>query len=83
MTNDEAKEVQKFILRLIGDHLEQMAVHELKILETNSGTSRKLWEYYRNWNKELEALYKKNSFYIKNGELNKVETPMRKTPADF
>ena len=31
MKKEEAKKSQLFILKLIGSHLEQMAVHELKI----------------------------------------------------
>ena len=31
----------------------------------------------------LEQLYKQNSFYIKNGEYDKVETPERQEPPKF
>ena len=83
MKKEEAKDAQLFILRLIGDHLEQMAVHELKINYANSKTSIDLWNYYKSWNEELEQLYKQNSFCIKNGEYDKVETPERQEPPKF
>ena len=60
-----------------------MAVHELKINDVNSKTSIDLWSYYKLWNEELEQLYKQNSFYIKNGEYDKVETPERQEPPKF
>ena len=83
MRKEEAKDAQLFILRLIGDHLEQMAVHELKINDVNSKTSIDLWNYYKSWNEELEQLYKHNSFCIRNGEFDKVEIPERKEPPKF
>ena len=79
----EAQDAQWFILKLIGSHLEQMAVHELKINDVNSKTSIDLWNYYKLWNEELEQLYKQNSFYIKNGEYDKVEMPERQEPPKF
>lgn len=79
----EAQDAQWFILKLIGSNLEQMAVHELKINDVNSKTSIDLWSYYKLWNEELEQLYKQNSFYIKNGEYDKVETPERQEPPKF
>lgn len=83
MKKEEAKKAQLFILKLIGSHLEQMAVHELKINDVKSKTSLDLWNYYKSWNEELEQLYKQNSFYIKNGEYDKVETPERQEPPKF
>ncbi len=76
MKKEETQGAQWFILKLIGSHLEQMAVHELK-------NSVDLLNYYKSWNKELEELYKKNSFYIKKGEYDKVEIPERKEPPKF
>ena len=83
MTKGEAKWTQSFILKLMGDHLEQMAVHELKIKETNSKTSKSLWSYYKIWNRDLEKMYKANSLYIKNEEFDKVEGPQRQEPPKF
>lgn len=83
MTKGEAKWTQSFILKLMGDHLEQMAVHELKIKETNSETSKSLWNYYKIWNRDLEKMYKANSLYIKNEEFDKVEGPQRQEPPKF
>lgn len=83
MTKGEAKWTQSFILKLMGDHLEQMAVHELKIKETNSETSKSLWSYYKIWNRDLEKMYKANSLYIKNEEFDKVEGPQRQEPPKF
>ena len=79
----EAQDAQWFILKLICSHLEQMAVHELKINDVNSKTSIDLWNYYKLWNEELEQLYKQNSFYIKNGEYDKVEMPERQEKTKF
>ena len=76
MKKEETQGAQWFILRLIGNHLEQIALHELK-------NSVDLLNYYKSWNKELEELYKKNSFYIKNGEFDKVEIPQRHEPPKF
>ena len=83
MKKEEAKKVQLFILQLIGNHLEQMAVHELKINDVKSKTSLDLWNYYKSWNEELEELYKQNSYYIKNGEFNKVKMAERQEPPRF
>ena len=83
MKKEETQGAQWFILKLIGSHLEQIAIHELKMKETNSETSKGLWNYYIDWNKDLESIYKKNSFYIKNGEFNKVKIPERKEPPKF
>lgn len=83
MTKSEAKWTQSFILKLMGDHLDQMAVHELKIKEANSETSKSLWSYYKIWNRDLEKMYKANSLYIKNEEFDKVEGPQRQEPPRF
>ena len=83
MKEEEAKKVQLFILKLIGSHLEQMAVHELKINDVSSKTSLDLWNYYDSWNEELEELYKQNSCYIKNGEFDKVKMAERQEPPKF
>ena len=50
MKKEETQGAQWFILKLIGNHLEQIAVHELK-------KSVDLLNYYKLWNKELEELY--------------------------
>ena len=83
MKKEEAKKAQLFILKLIGSHLEEMAVHELKINDVKSKTSLDLWNYYKSWNKELEELYKQNSYYIRNSEFDKVKIPERQEPPKF
>ena len=79
----EAQDAQWFILKLIGSHLEQMAVHELKINDVNSKTSIDLWNYYKLWNEELEQLYKQNSLYIKMANMIKLKRQNDKNRQNF
>lgn len=68
MELDEAKKTQRFILNLIGSNLEQIAICERCIEEKHSlDLAYNMLSYYRDWNKELEDEYMKNSMYIKMG----------------
>lgn len=84
MTLEEATGAQNFILNLIGFHLERIAVHEMMIQENHFPEEQIGYiEHFKEWNNELEELYKKNSLYIRKGELNKVKMSERKEPPKF
>lgn len=84
MTPEECKKAQRLILTVIGNNLEQIATYEFMLREKHSiRLARRMIDYYKEWNDDLERQFKLNSLLIKRGKLESVKPLSRQEPPEF
>lgn len=85
MTIEEAQKAQRFILRLIGNNLEQIAIWKIKLQAYNGKDelSKNMISYYKDWKEDLESMYLVNVILIKQHRFELVQEAGRRNPPDF